>query len=432
VTEGVREQDRVVGGMSTRTANRIAWSLCVLSLALTALSLLLLARSISYPGVHVFDHWLDSTLAAIVFSTVGAVIAPRTPPRNPIGWLFCVVGLLFAVTHFSAEYATYTLLAAPGSPLSGGEAAAWLTSWLWVPQLGSVVLVVLLFPNGRLPSRGWRWFAWLSVLLVLTGALLCALSPGPISVGLGPIRNPLGVESLPSFIKIVERVVNTLLFAAVISLFVRLRRARELERQQIKWFVYATALTICGGILTYPVSEAIGSQWLKWIGFVPFIVGVMAIPISMGIAVLRYRLYDIDILINRTLVYGALTAILAALYFGGIVVLQAVFVALTGERSTLAIVASTLVIAALFNPLRRRVQGFVDRRFYRRKYDARKTLETFSAKLRDETDLDALSDDLVGVVRETMQPAHASLWLRPDRDPKVRGGEEPSAPASQA
>src|ERR687893_3014263 len=331
--------------MSRRTATRVAWSLCVLSLALTALSLLLLARSISHPGVHVFDHWLDSTLAAIVFSTVGAVIAPRIPPDNPIGWLFCVGGLLFAVTHFSAQYAIYTLLAAPGSLLPGGEAAAWLESWLWVPQLGSVVLVVLLFPDSRLPSRGWRWFAWLSVLLVLIGAVLSALSPGPISVGLGPIRNPLGVESLPSFFKVVERVVNTLLFAAVISLFIRLRRARGLERQQIKWFVYATALTICGGILTYPVSEAIGSKWLKWIGFVPFIVGVMAIPISMGMAVMRYRLYEIDILINRALVYGTLTAMLVVLYFGGIVVLQRIFVDLTAQESQLAIVASTLAVA---------------------------------------------------------------------------------------
>src|ERR671921_1639047 len=400
--------------MSHRTASWLAWSLWTLSVALTALSLLFLALSLSHPDVHVFDHWLDSTLAAIVFSTVGAVIAPRTPPHNPIGWLFCAVGLLFAVTHFSAEYAIYTLLAAQGSLLPGGEAAAWLTSWLWIPQLGSVVLVVLLFPDGRLPSRGWRWFAWLSVLLVIVGAVLSALSPGPISVGLGPIRNPLGVESLPSFIKVVERVVNTLLFAAVISLFIRLRRARELERQQIKWFVYATALTICGGILTYPISEAIGSLWLKWIGFVPFIVGVMAIPISMGIAVMRYRLYDIDVIINRTLVYGALTATLVALYFGGIVVLQRFFVLLTGQQSTLAVVASTLAIAALFVPLRRRIQSFIDRRFYRSKYDARKTLEAFSTKLKNETDLEALNNDLVGVVRETMQPAHVSLWLRTD------------------
>jgi hypothetical protein len=219
---------------------------------------------------------------------------------------------------------------------------------------------------------------------------------------------------MPSFIKVVERVVNTLLFVAVISLFVRLRHARELERQQIKWFVYATALAICGGIVTYPVSEAIGSVWLKWIGFVPFLVGVMAIPISMGIAILRYRLYEIDTLINRTLVYALLTASLVAVYFGAIVLLQRLFVVLTGEKSTLAVVASTLLIAALFNPLRRRIQSFIDRRFYRRKYDARRTLEAFSAKLRDDTDLDALSDDLVGVVRETMQPAHISLWLRPD------------------
>ena len=205
---------------------------------------------------------------------------------------------------------------------------------------------------------------------------------------------------------------NTLLFAAVISLFIRLRRARGLEGQQIKWFVYATALTICGGIVTYPVSEAIGSQWLKWIGFVPFIVGVMAIPISMGIAIMRYRLYDIDILINRTLVYGSLSATLVALYFGGIVVSQRVFVFLTGEQSTLAVVASTLLIAALFGPLRGRIQVFIDRAFYRNKYDARQTLEAFSVKLRDETDLEALNEDLVGVVRETMQPAHVSLWLR--------------------
>jgi len=410
--------------MSSRTASWLAWSLWALSMALTTLSLLLLALSLSHPGVHIFDHWLDSTLAAIAFSTVGAVISPRTPYDNPIGWIFCVAGLLFAVVHFFAEYAIYTLLAAPGSLLPGGEAAAWLESWLWVPQLGSVLLVILLFPDGRLPSRGWRWFAWLSVLLVLVGALLCAFSPRPI-ISLGPINNPLAIESLPNdAYKGVERVVNALIFVALISLIVRLRHARELERQQIKWFVYATVLMISGGILTYPVSEAIGSVWLKWISFVPFIVGVMAIPISMGIAIMRYRLYDIDLLINRTLVYGSLTATLVALYFGVIVVLQRLFVLLTGQQSTLAVVASTLLIAALFTPLRRRIQSFIDRRFYRKKYDARKTLEAFSAKLRDETDLDALSNDLVGVVRETMQPAYVSLWLRPHAD--VRRRREPS------
>jgi hypothetical protein len=382
--------------MSPRAAARLAWTLWVLSFALTVFSLWLLVLNLSYPGVHIFAHWVDSTLFAIGFSTVGAVIAPRTPPHNPIGWLFCVVGLLFAVTHFSAEYAIYALLAAPGSLLPAGEAAAWLSSWLWVPQLGSVVLVVLLFPDGQLPSRGWRWVAWLSVHLVLMGAVLSALSPGPISISLGPIHNPLGIESLPNVYKIVEWVVSTLIFVAVISLFIRLRRARKLERQQIKWFVYATALMIGSGILTYPASEAINSVWLEWISFVPFIVGVMAIPISMAIAILRYRLYAIDLVINRTLVYGPLTATLVALYFGAVVLLQRLFVALTGERSTLAVVASTLLIAALFNPLRRRIQGFIGRRFYRSKYDARKTLEAFSDTLRDETNLETLNDELVG------------------------------------
>jgi hypothetical protein len=190
--------------MSRRTASWLAWSLWALTLALTALGLLFLALILSHPDVPIFGHWLDSTLVAITISTVGAVIAPRTPSANPIGWLFCVVGLLIAVTHFSAEYATYTLLAAPGSQLPGGEAAAWLVSWLWLVQLGCFLFVVLLFPDGRLPGRGWRWFVWLSVPFVLMGTLLSAIAPGPI-IGLGPIHNPLAVESLPNVSKSVER-----------------------------------------------------------------------------------------------------------------------------------------------------------------------------------------------------------------------------------
>ncbi len=194
----------------------------------------------------------------------------------------------------------------------------------------------------------------------------------------------------------------------------RLRRTRGVERQQIKWFVYPIVVTVSGGLLRYTISVALGIPWLQWVGFAPLVVGAVSIPIAMGVAILRYRLYNIDLLINRTLVYGSLTTTLVALYFGGIVVLQRVFVILTGEKSTFAVVASTLLIAALFTPLRQHIQSFIDRRFYRRKYDAAKTLEAFSAKLRDETDLDALSGDLVGVVRETMQPAHVSLWLRPE------------------
>jgi hypothetical protein len=198
---------------------------------------------------------------------------------------------------------------------------------------------------------------------------------------------------------------------AVISLFVRFRRARGDERQQIKWFASAAALTLAWII----VAEEQSGEIVALSGLLV----IASIPVATGIAILRYRLYDIDRIINRTLVYGLLTATLVALYFGAIVVLQRVFVVLTGQQSTLAVVASTLLIAALFTPLRRRIQGFIDRRFYRRKYDARKTLEAFSAKLRDETNLDALSDDLVEVVRETMQPAHVSLWLRPDTLPKA-------------
>jgi hypothetical protein len=201
-------------------------------------------------------------------------------------------------------------------------------------------------------------------------------------------------------------------------MFVRLRRATGVERQQIKWFAYAAAVAVSGSIVGHSLFLATDASWLLWAGLIPGTVGVLGMPVAMGIAILRYRLYEIDLIINRTLVYGSLTAILATLYFGGIVVLQRLFVALTAQESQLAIVASTLAVAAIFNPLRRRIQALVNRRFYRRKYDAAKTPEAFSVKLRDETDLDALSDDLVGVVKETMQPAHVSLWLRPDTSPK--------------
>jgi hypothetical protein len=251
------------------------------------------------------------------------------------------------------------------------------------------------------------------LLLILGGTISQALAPGSVYY-LRPIHNPLGVEGLPNYGELIQTVNFTLVFVSAGSLFVRRLRASGVERQQLKWFTYTSTLAISGTILTYTISEALGAPWLKWAGYTLMQVGLVGVPISMGIAILRYRLYDIDILINRTLVYGSLTITLVALYFGGIVVLQRVFVFLTGQQSTLAVVASTLLIAALFNPLRRRIQSFIDRRFYRKKYDARKTLEAFSAKLRDETNLDALSDELVGVVRETMQPAHVSLWLRPD------------------
>jgi hypothetical protein len=201
-----------------------------------------------------------------------------------------------------------------------------------------------------------------------------------------------------------------------LSLFVRLRQAAGVERQQLKWFAYAAALFALAIVFIVIPLALDTPSWFVRAATAMFTAAGATIPVAIGIAILRYRLYDIDRIINRTLVYGSLTVLLAAVYFGGVTATQAIFQTLTGQEQLpqLAIVVSTLVIAALFNPLRRRIQSFIDRRFYRRKYDAAKTLEAFSAKLRDETDLAALNDDLVGVVRETMQPAHASLWLRPD------------------
>jgi hypothetical protein len=259
-------------------------------------------------------------------------------------------------------------------------------------------------------------------LVVAVGTIMAAFSPGA-RFGLS-VRNPLGIESLPNIYEQLQALMFALIFVASVSLLVRLHHARGVERQQIKWVAYAGALAASASLPTYTIFEAMDVRWLDMVGHVPALVGILGVPTAVGIAILRYRLYEIDLLINRTLVYGSLTAILVAHYFGSIVWLQMVFVELTGQRSTLAVVASTLVIAALFNPLHRWVQAFVDRRFYRRKYNARKTLEAFSAKLRDETDLDALRDDLVGVVRETMQPAHISLWLRPDPSPRADGGQE--------
>jgi hypothetical protein len=397
-----------------------------LSLALTATSLLLLVLNLSHPNVHIFDYWAEYTVTAVSGSTVGAVLASQRP-HNPIGWIFCIGGGLGAgIEHFGAQYATYALLAEPGS-LPGGAAAAWLTSWMWTFSVGLFVFLCLLFPYGRLPSSRWRWFAWLSGIVILTGAVLIAFQPGQIE-GLGSISNPLGLKGaniVPGTDNdfLVQALLGGLGLVATASLFVRLRRARGVEHLQLQWFTYATMVLASGVALAYTVYEIVGIPLIFWGGFVLVIAGLICVPIAVGVAVMHYRLYNIDVVINRTLVYGSLTAFLAAGYFGSILLLQGIgglvfqvpFRALTGQESQLANVAATLAMAALFNPLRRRIQSFIDRSFYRRKYDAAKTLEAFAAKLRDETDLDALSDDLTSVVKETMQPAHVSLWLRPVR-----------------
>jgi hypothetical protein len=367
--------------MSRRTATRLAWSLCAVTLASTALAVLLLVRNLSYPNPFVFDFWVQGIVIPVTCSTVGVIIASRRPD-HPIGWLFCVVGLLAGVNHFCAEYAIYALLSQPDS-LPGGRVAAWVASWCGLPANALLVFVGLLFPDGGLPSRRWLPFAWLNVAVALVGTVAVAFLAGSIPT-LAPIENPLGVEAAQTLLGPVATVAGALErgilgLVAVGSLFLRLRRARGEEREQIKWLAYAASVVVIGAILTYVIPEATVAQWVGQVGLALLAVGFVGIPIAIGIAILRYRLYDINLLINRTLVYGAMTAILAGVYFGGVTATQAIFRALASQEQQpqITVVISTLVIAALFTPLRRRIQSFIDRRFYRRKYVARKTLELF-------------------------------------------------------
>jgi len=364
-------------------------------------------------------------LPFLAFPVVGALIASRRP-KNPIGWICLAVGIFWMLANLTSGYGTYGLLAKPGSvpfPAAVGS----LGEWMWAPALGLLgIYLILLFPDGRLPSRRWRPLAWLSGAVIILVSVGSALTPGPMEDFPG-IRNPFGLEEYPWIAQATQGITLLLplcILASAISLVLRFIRSWGEEREQIKWLAFAALILGLGfssflipGIL---VPEAPGGTNPLWENLLEDAVTLSfaGVPVAVGMAILRYRLYEIDIIINRTLVYGSLTVLLVALYFGVIVVLQRVFVLLTGQQSTLAVVASTLLIAALFNPLRRRIQSFIDRRFYRRKYDARKTLEAFSAQLRDETDLEALNSELVGVVRETMQPAHVSLWLRPDTVPK--------------
>jgi hypothetical protein len=395
--------------------------LCAFSLALTALSFVLIALNLSLDA-PIYFYWLEPTTIALGYSIIGAIVASRLP-SHPIGWLCCAIGVMAAVTTFCGEYATYALLAHP-EPLLGGKITIWLGLWAWILFFGLIEFLLFLFPTGRLPNSRWRPFAWLSAALTLMAAILMAISPDVVLDTLGPsgkgrisLPNPLGVEGLPNLYLPVQTLVLLLGGVAAASVVVGRRGARGVERQQIKWLLYAGAIFFVGNVLKNTVFSPLGEvSWGLWVGYLLVGIGGLGGPIAIGIAILRYRLYEIDTLINRTLVYVTLTATLALVYLGGVALTQGLFQALTGQerQPQLTIVVSTLVIAALFNPLRRRIQGFIDRRFYRKKYDARKTLEAFSAKLRDETDLDALSNDLVGIVRETMQPSHVSLWLRPD------------------
>ena len=362
-------------------------------------------------------------LPSLAFPLVGALIASKRP-QNPIGWVCLAAGLLWMLIVISDSYGAYGL-AKPGS-IPYPVASEALGLWLWVPAVGLLgIYLILLFPDGKLPSRRWRPLAWLSGAVMVLVSLSIILMPGPLP-GHPGVSNPFGIEGYPLVARVLGGVVVLLpvcILASAASLVFRFRRSRGEERQQIKWIAFAASfvglvalITVVSTLMFAPESlQTAGAQplWLELLQDVDLL-SLAGVPVAVGFAILRHRLYDIDVVINRTLVYGSLTAMLVAVYVGSVVVLQYIFRALSGGESQLAIVASTLAIAALFNPLLRRVQAFVDRRFYRRKYDAAKTLAAFNARLRDETDLDTLGRDLMGVVRDAIQPEHVSLWLRSD------------------
>jgi hypothetical protein len=413
VTDEAKEQSREAGRMSARAASWLVYSVLALAVLLGVLGSLLLLLNDRFPPPS-----MEILLPFVTFLVVGVLIASRRP-ENPIGWMFCLIGLSSAWEFFAQEYAFYALVTQPGA-LPGGVWMAWTQIWTAGIAWTLMFFALLLFPDGRLPSPRWRPFAWFAATTFILLSVLAALEPTRL-LGVR-VPNPTGIQAAAGIIElsmnILVFVVVGIVLATAASVIVRFRRARGEERQQLKWLAYTAGFlgaSLGLGLLNFQVVH---NRLIEFAAGISGIVAVAAVPVAIGIAILRYRLYEIDLIINRTLVYGPLSAMLVLIYVGGVVSLQYAFRTLTGQESQIAIVASTLAIAALFNPLRRRVQAFVDRRFYRRKYDAAKTLAAFSAKLRQETDLDALGDEVMRVVSDTMQPAHVSLWLRSDTDSK--------------
>jgi MFS family permease len=410
VTEEARQQSREVGKLSRRTVSWLVRSVLVLTVILGVLGSLLLFLNDRFPPPSG-----DVLLAFVSFLIVGLLIALRRP-ENPIGWMFCMIGLASVWEFFAHEYAFYALVTQPGA-LPGGVWMGWSTFWTAAIAWPLMFFSLLLFPDGRLHSPRWRPFAWFAAVVFALLGVLAVFEPGRLPEV--PAPNPTGIERAGGIIESSQNVLIPLTLSIVLamaaSVIVRFRQARGEERQQLKWLAYTAVFlgTLLGvGVLNLQVLH---NRVIEFAVGISSTVAILAVPAAIGVAILRYGLYEIDIVINRTLVYGALTAALVAVYFGGVATLQALLRGLTGQEQQpqFAIVVSTLAIAALFDPLRRGIQRFIDRRFYRRKYNAAKTLSAFNSRLREETDLDSLTDEVLGVVRETMQPAHASLWLRP-------------------
>jgi hypothetical protein len=355
------------------------------------------------------------TLAFGSFLVVGCVLLARRP-GNIIGWIFTAVGLLTTAAILAEGYTLYAYVTHPG-PLPGRLLAVWVYNWIWLPiGMLTVVFPLLLFPTGRPLSARWRPVIWLAVGVTVGWAVLGALNPSLAVSDDRSVANPIGVSGADPNAGLASTILNGLLqfllAAAIVSVVVRFRRSRGVERQQLKWFAYAGVLVVLG---------MLGTLVLPSLGNLPWVM-VAALPVAVGIAILRYRLYDIDRLINRTLVYGSLTAILGLGYAGAVLILGQVFGGVTEDPPGWAVAGATLAVAALFQPARRRIQAVVDRRFNRRKYNAVKTVEAFRARLRDEVDLDALSAELLAVAHQTMQPTMAALWLRPS--PQARPGNQ--------
>jgi hypothetical protein len=408
--------------MSRRTGARLAWSLYGLTICLAIVwpaGANLLGRDESHDArrnaVQLAGEALVSIATPVVFALVAALILSRQP-RNTVGWLLMVPVGAYLVGG-TLENRIERLAPSSPEPTVPLLLMVWFSSWGWLLLIFPLLLVLLLFPDGRPPAPRWRLvgaaaLVWAALFVLLATFAQQIREPHLV------LENPIGVLGQDAVRLLAGAWVGGVLglvVACAAALFVRYRRTNDAEREQIKWLLYACALFLVvylGGTLSgLGGSKSFGGYiWQVFFGL-----SLVGIPAAIGVAILRYRLYEIDVVINRTLVYGSLTAMLVAAYFGCVVGLQYVFRALIGQESQVAVVVSTLVIAASFDPLRRRIQAIVDRRFYRRKYDARKVLEAFSSKLRDETDLELLDKNLVGLVKETVQPEHASLWLRPPK-----------------
>jgi hypothetical protein len=393
--------------MTRSAAKWLAWSLFCVAAVATGGAIVLTLVDADVPGAEALESTLVAVvdpLAFLLFPAAGALIAARRP-HNPVGWLLLVAGVVSQLVELSGPYGFHALVADTGS-LPWGGLASWLFQTAWIVPVCAFPPLFLLFPTGRLVARGWRWILYASALPLLAFVALGVASwPYRGRTMLLAVEDIEELKAADAFIVVGLLVYFVLLAVSVVSLIVRFRRARGAERQQLKWLCAAGVLLVAQGIADTVLFDDAGvvSQLVSTAIFA-------LVPVAIVIAMLRYRLYDIDLVINRTLVYGALTALLAFTYFAIVVALQNIIPG--ASDSDLTIAGSTLAVAALFRPVRARVQGFIDRRFYRRKFDAQRTLESFSSRLREDVDLDHLSADLLGVVRDTMQPAHASLWLR--------------------